>query len=134
MDIRARVNFVVDKIAGLALVTRIVHQEFIESKFPFKSMRVYLGRQKMTGSPKTTISRYWDGRAARDFYHDKHILSQCEFHLVVWDEVENAMLSFPRRFHAYVAKHVSKFSGTNRQLSTFDACVQNVCPSCGKPE
>ena len=48
-----------------------------------------------------------------------------------WDEVELAMWGFPKQFCMFVTKQVSKFAGTNRQLSRFDESIENVCPSCG---
>ena len=132
MDIRARINFVVDKLAGKALITGIVHQEFVESEFPFETMRIYLEGKKMTGSPRAAIGRHWGEKVARRFFHEKHLLNKYEFHLVAWDEVENAMSNFSDGFRRFVTKHVSKFCGTNRQLSWIDDSVSNICPSCGR--
>ena len=75
---------------------------------------------------------YWSRRIARSFFHDKHILDWSHFHLVYWDGLERVMHSFPQMFHTFVTKHVSKFCGTNRQLSRYDDTVENVCPSCGR--
>ena len=48
------------------------------------------------------------------------------------DGVDAALAAFPQWFQDFVTKQVSKFCGTNRQLSRIDKKIINVCPSCGK--
>ena len=44
------------------------------------------------------------------------------------------MKSFPKLFCNFVTKQMSKFCGTNRQLSRINPSVWNVCPSCGRDD
>ena len=59
-------------------------------------------------------------------------MNKFDFVLVWWEGVGKAMSDFPDDFHKFVTKQVSKFCGTNRQLSCIDPSVKNVCPSCGQ--
>ena len=71
---------------------------------------------------------------AREFFHSRHIVNRHNFNLIWWDGVESEMKSFPKMFRNFVTKQVSKFCGTNRQLSRIDPSVENICPSCGQQD
>ena len=100
---------------------------------PFNNIRLRVGTRRVSGSPTKAIYNFWGGRVARTFLHDKGIVHRRDFNLVYWDGVEAAMKSFPDMFRVWVTKHVSRFCGTNQQLSKFDRTVKNICQSCGKP-
>ena len=134
LSLPERLNVIVDKLAKKMLIFSVRCQEFISSHLPFERVRVILDGAKMTGSPKTALTRHWGTVAAREFFHDQHIINKYDFNLVYWDGVEAAMLGFPKMFRVYVTKQASKFCGTNRQLSRIDPRVQNVCPSCGQDD
>ena len=107
---------------------------FIESALPFEHITVSCGGRKMTGSPRKAFEAYWGEATARQFYHDKRLVSKYDFHLVWWDGAGTAMNDFPKMFRTYVTKNTSKFCGTNRQLSRWDPSVKNICLSCGKDD
>ena len=46
----------------------------------------------------------------------------------------NVLPSFPKMFGVWLTKHVTKSCATNRHLAGIDNSVQNICPSCGKPD
>ena len=106
-----------DKLAKRALVAAIHHRDFISSSFPFEAIRVEINNVKVTGSPRTSIVKHWGDNAARQLYHDKHIINKIDFDLVWWDGSEKAVYDFPKMFRVFVTKQTSKFCGTNRQLS-----------------
>ena len=129
LTIREKINVIVDRLVKL-----VCHNSSTVN-FPLNKSESNLKEgRKVTGSPRSTFMEYWSRRIARSFFHDKHILDWSHFNLVYWDGVEKVMLGFPQMFRAFVTKHVSKFCGTNRQLSRYDKSVQNVCPSCGKDD
>ena len=84
-----RINVVVDKLAKKALLAAIQEeQEFISSAFPFEHLRVELGGEKVTSSPRNAFEKYWSHGVAQKLYHEKKIVSSAEFNLIWWDGAE----------------------------------------------
>jgi len=129
-----RINVIVDKLAKKSLLAAIQEQEFISSIFPFQHLRVELGGEIVTGSPRKAFERYWSHSAAQQLYHEKKIVGAAEFNLIWWDGAEKCMQGFPKTFRSFITKQTSKFCGTNRQLHRINETVRNVCPSCGQPD
>ena len=120
-----------DKLAKQSLVTSVAEGDYIDQELPFEQVRVSLGGRKVVGSLRKAISKHWSNRTAREFYHAKRIVSRYDFNIVYWEGMEAAMHDFPKMFRVFTTKQVSKFCGTNRQLSRIDPSIKNVCPSCG---
>jgi hypothetical protein len=107
---------------------------FITRPLPFDQLLLSVGGQKVTGSATKAILNYWGASEARQFFQSKQIVNKRDFDLVYWDGMESVMGRIPEMFRVWVTKHVSRFCGTNRQLSKYDKTVRNVCPSCGRQD
>jgi len=132
LTLRERMNVIVDKLAKLGLIADIADDEYADCIYPHEQIRVTLKGDKVTGSLKKAFSNHWSHEEAKSLFHKKRLVSKYEFELVYWDGVEAAGRSFPKKIRDFVTKQVSKFCGTNRQLSRIDSTIDNVCPSCGK--
>ena len=130
LTLRERLNIIVDELAKLALAAAIADGIFIDRELPFEQVRITIRGRKVAGSLRTAINKHWSATVAREFFHAKHIVNRYHFNIVYWDGIESAKMDFPKMFWVWMTKHVSKFCGTNRQLSRYDPMVKNVCPSC----
>ena len=131
MTLRELINVEVDTLTRLALATGVGDENSILNNFTFEQVRIKLEGVKVTGSPRYAIQMHQGEKVAREFLHSRHIVNRYEFNLIWWDGVEVEMKSFQKMFQNFVTKHVSKFCGTNRQLSHIDPSIENICPSCG---
>ena len=125
-----QLNVIADQLAKDVLISAIATDNFTSPKFPFESVRITLNDKKVTASIKAALYRAWGTHEARQLLHCRNIVSRCNFDLIYWDGVNNAMMVFPQMFCVWVTKLVSHFSGTNRQLSRIDPTIENVCPCC----
>jgi hypothetical protein len=132
LTLREQMNVTVDKLAKVGLIAGVTDDDYISSDFPFEQLRVSIDGKKVTGSLRSAFNQHWSHRTAREFFHERGIVSKYEFHLIWWDGVEKAMFGFPQMFRTFVTKQCSKFCGTNRQLARIDPTIANICPSCGQ--
>ncbi len=122
-----------DRLAKQALLHALEVNTFIASPFPFEHVRAYTGFGKISGSPIAAIYDWHGYNTAKYLFESRGIVSSQHFDLIFWEGMGNAVKNFPPMFTSWIAKHVSHFCGTNRQLSKMDSCVKNICPSCGRP-
>ena len=100
--------------------------------YPDEPIRIWIHGQKITSSIRTALYNAWGSQTAQCLLGRKGIVSHLRFRHIAWDAVGRAMTSYPQMFALWVTKHVSGFSGTNRQLSRIDASIANKCPCCGQ--
>ena len=127
-------NIEMDRIAKHAILAALESNTFITSPFPFESVRVHTGFGKISGSPIEAIYDWHGYNTAKRLFEIRGIVSTQHFDLIFWRGMEKAVKKFPPMFTTWIAKHVSHFCGTNRQLSKMDGSVKNICPSCGHPD
>jgi hypothetical protein len=125
-----RVNCRADKLATVALIAVVEANEFISSIFPLDKVCMEIARKRVMGSPKNAITELWGEQVAQALYDRWGVVSKENFPFVYWEGMECVMKSFLEMFHVWVTKHVPHFQGTNRQLSSIDKLVLNVCQSC----
>ncbi len=112
-----KINIEVDKLTRLALTNGVGEEDFISSDFPFEQVHLKLNGRKVTRSPRKAISLNRSTGIAREYFHAKRIVNRYDFNSIWWDGVESEMTKFPQMFCSFVTKQVSKFCGTNQQLS-----------------
>ena len=134
LSLKKRMNVLVDELAKLALGAGVVDGKYIDRDFPFEQVRISIKGKKVSGSLRKATNDHWSYITAKHFFHTRRIVNRHDFDIVYWDGVERAMHGFPKMFRAFVTKQVSRFCGTNRQLSRIDPKVENVCPSCGRTD
>jgi hypothetical protein len=127
-------NIAMDKLAKEALVHSLETNSFITPPFPFEHLRAYTGFGKISGSPIAAIYDWYGYNSAKTLFESRDIVSSQHFDLIFWEGMGKAVKTFPPMFTCWIAKHVSHFCGTNRQLSKMDGSVKNICPSCGRPD
>jgi hypothetical protein len=130
-------NQVVDVDAKAALVDGILTNQFILSRFPFETIRIYAGAKKLTGPLRPFITSHHSKKVARKVYgwdpdRGKKLVSEEDFDLVFWEIIPRALKEFPSSFKDWLSKHVTGCCGVNRFLSKWDPKVQNICPCCGR--
>ena len=110
-----------DRVAKHAILAALECNTFITSPFPFELVRVHTGFGKICicGSPIEIEAIYdWHGyNSAKRLFDIRGIVSTQHFDLIFWKGMEKAVKKFPPMFTSWIAKHVSHFCGTNRQLS-----------------
>ena len=101
----------------------VAEGDYIDWDLSFEQVRVSLGGQNIVGSLQKVVSKHWSGRTVTKFYHAKRIASRYDFNIVYWNGMEDVMYDFPKMFWVFTIKQVSKFYGTNWQLSSIDPSV-----------
>ena len=132
LTIPQQLNVIADALAKEALHEAIRTNKFTESIYPGEQMTIRVGGQKVTSSIKETLYRTWGQKIARRLFAEKQLIPWKFFDLVDWDVLHNTMQSLPRAYKVWVTKHISGFSGTNRQLSRMDPKVTEKCWCCHK--
>ena len=125
-------NVDMDRLAKFALLNAIETRSFIGPYFPFETFRCHTGFGKISGSPTQAIYDWFGYTTAKKLFDVRGIVSSNMFDLIFWEGMKKAVSNFPPTFNSWIAKHVSHFCGTNRQLSRIDSSVKNICPSCGQ--
>ncbi len=119
-----------DKLATATLIAVVEANDFISSIFLSEKVCVEIAGERVTGSPKITITELWGEQVAQALYDRRGVVSKENFPFVYWEGMERVMKLFPEMFRICVTKHVSHFQGINQQLSRIDKSVLNVYPSC----
>ena len=118
LSLIGQVSVIINRLVK-TLITGVVEQEFISSKFPFGCLQVEVDGTKLTGSPRAASEKYWGAELDQKLYHEKHMINEYEFNLVWWDGVQKAMHDLPNIFRVFVTKQTSKLCGTNICLGSF---------------
>jgi hypothetical protein len=126
-----QLNVMADELAKECLLDGIRTSTMHGPTYPDEPIRIWIHGQKVTSSIRTALYIAWGSQTAQRLLGRKDIVIHLRFHHIAWDAVGRAMTSYPQMF-ALWAKHVSGFSGTNRQLSRIDATIANKCPCCGQ--
>ncbi len=129
-----RINDRVDHLAKLALLSGYAESKYISSNFPGEDIRIFVGQEKLTGSPKSKILDHWGYKTARAFFDRARIIQSPHFHLVWWDGIGDALSDFPKMYRVWLTKHVSEFCGTNLQHSYWNKNHKSLCPCCNACE
>lgn len=93
---------------------------YIDSTFPFETFRCHAGSKKICCSPTQAIYDWHGYNVAKYAFNSKGIVSFPLFDQIYWEGMKKAVSKFPPTFNSWIAKHVSHFCGTNRQLSRMD--------------
>ena len=129
-----RDNNRVDALAKAALVEGIMSRNFISNLFPFKTLCVMTGNQKLTGPIRPFILAHHGRRVAKKVFgfgvRGKKLVNEEDFDYVYWDVFPKALQKFPSTFRDWLSKHVTGCCGVNRFLSKWKQGVINKCPSC----
>jgi hypothetical protein len=97
--------------------------------FPLEPIGIFIQEEKLT-SDTGELLRFWAHRQlARTHYHSKSIISHNQFDETDWWSIQKTLLSLPRLFQLWAAKHVDRIAGTMSFLSHQDGRC-NLCPSC----
>ena len=114
-----RENCIVDSIAKDALMDAVMEDNFIASIFPHEQVVVKVDGRRVTGSPKSAISRAWGYKVARELFHSRKIVDKKHFRLIYWDGVEASMKTFPTMFRVWVLISVVR---TDNSLASTHQC------------
>jgi hypothetical protein len=127
-----QLNVMADKLAKECLLESIRNNTRYGPTYPDEPIRIWLGGDKVTSSIRNRIYDAWGSKTARCLLARRKMVHESNYHHIAWDAVGRAMSAYPQMFSLWVTKHVSGFSGTNRQLSRIDMSIVNKCPCCGQ--
>ena len=130
-----KLNTTVDYMAKDALLDGITSRSFISNLFPFETVRVFAGHNKLTGPLRPFISNHSSRRIAKKVFgytskRGMKLIDEDDFDFVYWDVFPRVLKDFPSTFCDWLTKHVTGMCGVNSHLSKWDPQVKNRCPCC----
>jgi hypothetical protein len=81
------VNTRSDELALSALMAALMTQTFIKDLFPSKGVIVFIGTERITGSPKAEM-HLWGEQVAQELFHWRGIVHTNDFPLVYWEGMD----------------------------------------------
>ena len=134
LSLPQQLNVMADKIAKECLLANIAQDTKHGPSYPEEHIRIWIGGEKITSSIKDHLYKSWGHKVVKTLLLRRRKVDTAGFSHIAWDVVGRAMLKYPQMFTLWVTKHVSGFSGTNRQLSRIDSSHTNQCPCCGQSD
>jgi hypothetical protein len=120
-----------DKLAKECLLAHIAQKSAYGPYYPGELLDIRIGGRKATNSIRDLLYESWGTKTAIPLFTRRNIVCRYHYNKIAWDHVGRAMEAYPQMFNLWVTKHVSGFSGTNKQLSRYDGTTVNRCPCCG---
>ncbi|KAL3788945.1 hypothetical protein HJC23_000229 [Cyclotella cryptica] len=126
-----QLNVMADKLAKECLLAHIAQKSAYGPYYPGELLDIRIGGRKATNSIRDLLYETWGTKTAIPLFARRNIVCRYHYSKIAWDHVGRAMEAYPQMFNLWVTKHVSGFSGTNKQLSRYDGTTVNRCPCCG---
>jgi len=126
---KAQLNCICDHTAKQRIALDGTGSDRQERMFPLETIGMFVKGGKLTSDTGDTL-RFWAHRQlARTYYHSKGIILHEQFDETDWWSLQSTLMSMPRLFQLWAAKHVNRIAGTMAFLSHQDGRC-NRCPSC----
>ena len=126
-----QLNVMADKLAKECLLEHIANKSNYGPSYPGEPLHIWIGGNKVTNLIRDTLYESWETKTAIPLFARRNIVSHYHYDKIAWNYVGHAMEAYPQMFNLWVTKHVSGFSGTNKQLSRYDGTTVNRCLCCG---
>jgi hypothetical protein len=98
--------------------------------FPLEPIGMFIQGEKLTSNTGELL-RFWaHRRLAREYYCSRNTILYGQFDETDWWLLWKTLLTLPRLFQLWAAKHVNRIAGTMSFLLHQDGQC-NLCPSCG---
>jgi hypothetical protein len=98
--------------------------------FPLEPIEMFIQGEKLTSNTGELL-RFWAHRQlAREYYCSRDMILYSQFDETNWWSLRKTLLTLPRLFQLWAAKHVNRIAGTMSFLLHQDG-QSNFCPSCG---
>jgi hypothetical protein len=134
LSLPEQLNVMADHLAKQALITAVTTGSVRGPTYPREAVRIKIGDRKSTSSIRRTLYEHWGNQVGKALFQRRRIVSEHNYGRIAWAALGRAMDMYPQMYRTWVTKHVSGFSGTNRQLSRTEGGPENRCPCCLCPD
>jgi hypothetical protein len=110
------VNNQVDTLAKKSLLHAISGGNVLQGYFTFELVKIKVSGNRVSGFPRQALETDWGYHTAQSLFSDKDIIFKTDFFLVWWDGLEATMVTYPKVYRVWLAKHVLDFCRNNVQL------------------
>jgi hypothetical protein len=98
--------------------------------FPLEPIGMFIQGEKLTSNTGKLLCFWAHRQLAREYYCSRDTISYDQFDETDWWSLRKTLLTLPRLFQLWAAKHVNRIAGTMSFLAHQDGRC-NLCLSCG---